>query len=112
MMEVGPASVAGVAWLVGAGFLCYLLRKQSTPAKNQPAKDLKAEQAPRLQSLRLRGAGSDDGAKADPAVAAAAAKTFLPQKSLIPIWKDGFETWHIFVFLVGLIGGNIYLLRV
>ena len=27
----------------------------------------------------------------------------------VPLWKDGFETWHIFVFLVGLIGGNYYL---
>eukprot|EP00931_Biecheleriopsis_adriatica_P061755 TRINITY_DN37150_c0_g1_i1.p1 TRINITY_DN37150_c0_g1~~TRINITY_DN37150_c0_g1_i1.p1 ORF type:complete len:232 (+),score=26.63 TRINITY_DN37150_c0_g1_i1:81-698(+) len=33
--------------------------------------------------------------------------TCLPQQSLFPLWKDGFETWHIAVFLVGLIGGNI-----
>jgi hypothetical protein len=38
-------------------------------------------------------------------------KTFLPQEALIPLWKDGFETWHIAFFLVGLTGGNIFLLQ-
>lgn len=36
-------------------------------------------------------------------------KTCLPQQSIFPLWKDGFETWHIAVFLVGLIFGNIAL---
>jgi|EP00322_Chrysochromulina_rotalis_P012282 uncharacterized membrane protein YecN with MAPEG domain len=44
-----------------------------------------------------------------PAPGTGASKTFLPQKSLFPLWKDGFETWHITVFLVGLVFGNIYL---
>ena len=34
--------------------------------------------------------------------------TFLPQKSIFPLWKDGFETWHIAVFLVGMLGGNLF----
>jgi len=37
----------------------------------------------------------------------AKAQTFLPQDSIFPLWKDGFQTWHIAVFLVGLIFGNI-----
>jgi uncharacterized membrane protein YecN with MAPEG domain len=38
-------------------------------------------------------------------------KTFLPQEAIIPLWKDGFEIWHIAFFLVGLTGGNIFLLN-
>ena len=34
--------------------------------------------------------------------------TFLPQQSIFPLWKDGFETWHIAVFLVGMLGGNLF----
>ena len=26
-------------------------------------------------------------------------KTFLPQKSYFPLWRDGFQTWHINMFL-------------
>lgn len=37
-----------------------------------------------------------------------AAKTFLPQNSIFPLWKEGFETWHIAFFVVSLIGGNIF----
>ena len=50
------------------------------------------------------------------ALAAAAAKTCLPQRTLCPLpnrfggWKEGFETYHIALFLVGLIFGNIALL--
>jgi len=40
----------------------------------------------------------------------AKAQTFLPQDSIFPLWKDGFQTWHIAVFLVGLIFGNIGLI--
>lgn len=46
----------------------------------------------------------------DIALTSAASATCLPQASLIPLWKDGFETWHIAVFIVGLIGGNIALI--
>jgi uncharacterized membrane protein YecN with MAPEG domain len=38
-------------------------------------------------------------------------KTFLPQKTLLPLWKDGFETWHIAIFVVKLTCGNIFLLQ-
>ena len=41
---------------------------------------------------------------------AAAAKTFLPQRSFCPLWKDGFETWHIAAFLVQMTVGNVILL--
>jgi hypothetical protein len=37
------------------------------------------------------------------------AKTCLPQKAIVPLFKGGFFTWHIFVFLVGLVPGNIAL---
>lgn len=40
----------------------------------------------------------------------ASQQTFLPQKSLCPLWKDGFETWHIWVFLSGLVFGNLWLI--
>ena len=33
-----------------------------------------------------------------------ASKTFLPQKALFPLWKDGFETWHIWVGIHGFDG--------
>lgn len=47
--------------------------------------------------LALRGGG--DGVEV--------CKTFLPQKSLgFGLWKEGFETWHIALFLVGLVFGN------
>jgi len=34
-------------------------------------------------------------------------QTCLPQDSIFPLWKDGFKTWHIAFFLVGLIFGNL-----
>ena len=37
-------------------------------------------------------------------MSAAAQQTFLPQKSLCPLWKDGFETWHIWVGIHGFDG--------
>lgn len=40
-------------------------------------------------------------------VSDAASKTCLPQNSLFPLWRDGFEAWHIWVFIVGLVGGNV-----
>jgi hypothetical protein len=40
----------------------------------------------------------------------AKAQTCLPQDSIFPLWKDGFQTWHIAFFLVGLIFGNLGLL--
>ena len=36
-------------------------------------------------------------------------KTFLPQKSYFPLWKDGFQTWHINMFVAQLIAANLYL---
>ena len=46
-----------------------------------------------------------------PTAVAAAPKTFLPQKSYFPLWKNGFETWHINVFVFQLIAANLYLIR-
>ena len=46
----------------------------------------------------------------DAVVADAAGKTFLPQQSIFPLWKDGFLPWHIYTFLVGLVFGNIALI--
>ena len=39
------------------------------------------------------------------------AKTFLPQKSFgFGLWKEGFETWHIAMFVAGLVGSNAALI--
>ena len=40
----------------------------------------------------------------------ASQQTCLPQKSLCPLWKDGFEVWHIWVFLSALVFGNLWLI--
>ena len=81
------------------------------------------EPAPVADIRRRRQASRDDvvPAPAAPAVVAlcggedavvadAAGKTFLPQQSIFPLWKDGFLPWHIYTFLVGLVFGNIALI--
>lgn len=45
----------------------------------------------------------------DPKLNDPAYKTCLPQKAIIPFFKKGFFTWHIALFLVGLVPGNIAL---
>jgi uncharacterized membrane protein YecN with MAPEG domain len=51
-----------------------------------------------------------EGSLRAPMATTASTSTFLPQRSFCPLWKDGFETWHIAAFLVQLTLGNVMLL--